>query len=194
MSYIQTIDPHRADASVRTMYERQRNHFGYLPNYARAFGHRPELMSLWADLLRGIKSKLDHRLFELVTFAAAHELGSSYCSLAHGSQLLSYFSEEEVASLARGNYVGIVTRQERAAMHYARLVVANASKVDRADIQRLLDAGYTDDEVFDIAATASARAFFAKLVDAVGTQPDSAYRELNEELRETLIVGRQIAI
>lgn len=193
MSYIRTIDPANATANVREMYERQKNHFGYVPNYAKAFSHRPELMQLWADLQRGIKKKLDYRLFELVTFAAAHELDSSYCSLAHGSRLLDFFSASEIRALAQGRYGGIISAKEEAAMRYARRIAANASRVGDEDIEALTRAGFSDDEIFDIAAAAAARAFFAKLVDAVGTEPDSAYQSLDDALRETLLVGRSIA-
>jgi hypothetical protein len=46
--------------------------------------------------------------------------------------------------------------------------------------------------VFDIAATAAGRAFFAKLLDALGVEPDSPFLALESELREPLTVGRAI--
>jgi hypothetical protein len=36
------------------------------------------------------------------------------------------------------------------------------------------------------------RCFFTKIVDGLGFQPDAAYRELDESLREALVVGRPI--
>ena len=40
---------------------------------------------------------------------------------------------------------------------------------------------------------AAARCFFSTVLDAVGAQPDAAYRELDAPLREALTVGRPIA-
>ena len=56
MSFIETIPEQYADADVLAMYERQSSFFGYLPNYARVFSHRPEVMRLWADLQNGVRS------------------------------------------------------------------------------------------------------------------------------------------
>ena len=51
------------------MYDRSRRIYGYVPNYAKVFCHRPEVMALWAQLQAGIKTPMDKRRFELVTFA-----------------------------------------------------------------------------------------------------------------------------
>ena len=67
MSFIETTHPNDATDDVRAMYERQQQAWGVVPNYARAFSHRPGVMALWADLQRGIRSQVDRRRFELVT-------------------------------------------------------------------------------------------------------------------------------
>lgn len=41
---------------------------------------------------------------------------------------------------------------------------------------------------------AAVRCFFSKVLDAAGIQPDAAYAELPPELRDTLTVGRPIAL
>jgi len=48
MTYLRTVPPAEAVGEVRAMYEHQQAHLGYVPNYARAFGHRPEVMRRWA--------------------------------------------------------------------------------------------------------------------------------------------------
>jgi len=40
---------------------------------------------------------------------------------------------------------------------------------------------------------AAARCFFSKTLDALGVQPDASFRELPDEVREPLTVGRPIA-
>jgi hypothetical protein len=40
---------------------------------------------------------------------------------------------------------------------------------------------------------AAARCFFSKVLDATGILPDAALREIPEQLRSTLTVGREIA-
>ena len=54
MAYIETVESAGTDDELRAMYERQQAHWGYLPNYAKVFCHRPEIMKLWAQLQAGI--------------------------------------------------------------------------------------------------------------------------------------------
>ena len=81
---------------------------------------------------------------------------------------------------------------EVAAVRHARLVARAADQVSEADVARLRDAGYSDDDIFDITATAAARSFFTKLVDGLGAEPDSVYADLDADVRDSLIVGRQL--
>lgn len=191
MTFIATTPLQHAQGETRTMYERQRDHFGYLPNYARAFCHRPEIMVLWAELQRGIRRHMDARRFELVTVAAARALGSSYCSLAHGATLAGMLSETELAGVLDGTGSAL-SPAERAMMEYAARVARDASSVTAADVDDLKAHGFTDAEIFDIAAAAAGRAFFSKLVEGLGATPDAAYRELPVSLQQAFTVGRPI--
>ena len=80
-----------------------------------------------------------------------------------------------------------------AVMDFAERIVDDATSVSEADLERLRGLGLSDDDIFDVAATAAARCFFSKTLDAVGAQADAAYAELDPELREALTVGRPIA-
>jgi uncharacterized peroxidase-related enzyme len=174
------------------MLERQQKSWGFVPNYAKVFSDRADIMNLWADLLSGIRRHVDPRLFELVTFAAAHELGNSYCALAHGKALRDRFlSAEEMRALVEGD-TSVFSEAEIAAMDLARKVIADSSSVTAADVDRLRRAGLGENEIFDVVATAAARAFFAKLPDALGARPDASFLEMEEGLRERLTVGRPI--
>ncbi len=192
MSYIQTTAPEAAEGDVRDMYARQQNSWGHVPNYAKSFSHRPELMARWGRLLAELKRPMDTRRFELVTFSAAHELRHSPCSLAHGRALTPYFSNAEIRAIAAGERVCSVTDAELEMMRFARQVARDAAAITEADVQRLKDFGFADAEVFDIAAVAAGRAFFTKVLDAVGSLPDATFLAIDADLRETLTVGKPI--
>jgi uncharacterized peroxidase-related enzyme len=176
------------------MYQRQQAGWGFVPNYAKVFCHRPEIMSSWADLQRGIRRHVDPRRFELVTLAAAHALRNSYCSLAHGEKLTEYFSEEEVRAMVSDDAerVESLTAAEVAMMQYARKVAKDATKVTAGDVARLRSLGFSDAEIFDIAAVAAARAFFTKILEGLGAEPDSSFLEMGEGLRNALTPGGPI--
>ena len=192
MSFIDTISPDSAGDAVAAMYQRQQSAWGHVPNYAKVFCHRPEVMARWAQLQAEIKRPMDKRRFELVTFVAAHELRSSPCSLAHGNVLREFFSITQICAIAEDRCEGILGPQEQAIVRFARLVARDAACVSRDQVNGLKALGLSDADVFDIAATAAGRAFFTKILDALGVQPDSTFRRLDESLRRHLTVGRPI--
>ena len=131
---------------------------------------------------------------ELVTLAAARALPSSYCMLAHGSVLRqNFYSSAQLNAIAQDYHTADLTPAEVAMMAYAEQIVRDATAVTQADIDELRAHGFSDTEIFDIAATATARCFFSKTLDALGAEPDAVYLDLDKKLRQTLTVGRPIS-
>jgi uncharacterized peroxidase-related enzyme len=194
MAFIRTTPPADAEGPVREMYEQVHGRFGYVPNWAKAFSLRPGVMDGWTALLRSIQPNLSVRSYELATLAAARALRSSYCSLAHGSVLASkVFDPRTVTAIATGGPESPLEPGERAMMAFVEKIVLNADRITAADVEVLRSHGYRDEDIFDVAATAAARCFFSKLLDALGVQPDSTFNELDPALRQALTVGRPVA-
>ena len=193
MAFIDTTNhaPELAD-EVHAMYARQAAHYGYIPNYAKVFCHRPEMMRLWSQLLSGAKRHMSHRHYELTTFAAAHALRSTLCSLAHGKALTEFFSAEDVQAMARGKMPDSLSPAEVTMMTFARDVARDATKVTHGQVEQLKQHGFTDADIFDIAAIAAARSFWTKVLDALGVEADAAFVAMDSEFRQALTVGRPI--
>jgi uncharacterized peroxidase-related enzyme len=181
------IDPvPEADAS--DLYERERERVGFVPNFAGAFSHRPNVYWAWRGLVEAIQSSADPRRFELATLAAAKRLRSSYCSLAHGKLLADrFYTADQVVALPSG-----LDETDAAVMAFAEKIAADATSVTREDVERLRQLGLSDAEITDAALAAAARSFFAKMLDALGAEPDAAYNGLDPALRDALTVGRPI--
>lgn len=192
MAFIDITPEETISDDVRAMYERQQSFWGFIPNYARVFCHRPEIMGLWAQLQNGIKRHMDKRRFELITFAASHTLRSTLCSLAHGKALTAFFSMEDIQVMARGGSPASLSTAEAAMMTFSRKVARGAYMVTAADVEELKRHGFTDGEVFDIAAAVGARAFWTTIIESLGVQPEPPFLELEHEFRKTLTVGRAI--
>lgn len=193
MSYIETIPPELAEDEVKAMYQRQEAHFGFLPNYARVFCHRPEVMKCWAALIATIRRPMESRRYELVTVAAARALGNSYCSLAHAKVLSQLVGMEATQAMVLGED-GALDEAERDIMAFAAKVACRALEVGAEDIEALRAHGLADDEIFDIVAVVAGRAFFTRILDGLGAEPDAAYRELPTKLAAALCVGRPMAL
>ncbi len=194
MAFIDIIPDTDISAEVRAMYQRQESHWGFVPNYAKVFCHRPEIMGLWAALQAGIKQHMDKRRFELITFAASHTLRSTLCSLAHGRALTAFFTTDDVEAMARGASPASLTDAEAAMMAFARKVARGPYLITAADVDELKKHGFNDGEVFDIAAAVSARAFWTGVIESLGVEPEEPFLHLESGFRKALTVGRPIVI
>lgn len=192
MSFIEIIPDAEIDATIRQMYERQASFWGFVPNYAKVFCYRPEVMGLWAALQLGIKKSMGRRRFELVTFAAAVELRSTLCSLAHGKHLSEYLSMDEVKAIAGGELPTSMSAEEIEIVRFARKVARDASSTTQDDVARLKNAGLTDADIFDISAAAGARAFWTKVVESLGVTAEPSLLDLDEDFKQAMTVGRPI--
>ena len=191
MAYIKTIPEDQATGEVSQMYEEDRKRRGYVPNYAKIFSLRPAVKFAWNKLLESIRKEMDERRYELITVAAARALRSSYCMLAHGSVLRNkFYNDEQVVSIAKDFRAADLSPAEVVMMSFAEKVVRDATAVTQADIDGLRKHGFSDPEIFDITATATARSFFSKTLDALGAEPDVSYMDLQGPVRAALTVGR----
>jgi uncharacterized peroxidase-related enzyme len=192
MAFIGTIDDEAAEGQLAKLYAGARESEGYVPNTLRAFSQRPEVWTAWVQLKETIAGGMDTRRYELATLAAARELRSSYCSLAHGKILAERFLDPEVVrKLAGGDAVGL-DEADAAIVDFAAKVARDACAITEDDVQRLHDAGLSDRDIFDVTVAASARCFFSKTLDAVGALPDAEFADLDPGLRDALTVGRPI--
>jgi uncharacterized peroxidase-related enzyme len=194
MTFIEPVPESDAPDAVARMYEGDREAFGHLPNFTKAFSHRPEVYAAWRQLNGAIKANMDLRRYELATVAAARRLRSSYCMLAHGTILSDEFlGPEAVQALATESGSAGLDAVDLAVMELADKVAQDATSVTAADVDRLRSLGLSDAEILDVVAAAAARCFFSKTLDGLGARPDAQYAALDPQLRDALTVGRPIA-
>ncbi len=190
MSFIDTP----TDDQAAELYEADRSRTGYVANHTRLFAHRPGVYAAWKQLNGAIIEAMDLRRFELVTVAAARQLGSSYCLLAHGKRLADgFYDDDTVRALAADHRSAGLDPVDVAVMDLAEKVARDAGSVTVGDIEALRELGLADAEILDVVLAAAARCFFSKTLDALGVEPDSVYLSMEPTLRSQLTVGRPIA-
>ena len=160
-------------------------------NLERAFDERPGVYAAWRGLVASILENMELRRYELVTFAAAQRLRSTYCSIMHGNVLRDQVGEDILAIV--NDREGTLDAVDLAVMDLAERVVVDATSITQDDLQRLRDLGLTDAEIMDVVLAAAARCFFSKTLDALCVQADAQFQELAAELQAAFVVGRPIA-
>lgn len=173
--FIDTVPPEAADGDVADLYDSVSASWGFLPNWARVFAMRPEAYAAWNGLAAAVADRMDRRRYELATIAAARQVGSTYCSMAHTRVLVDRFHEAaEVHQIVTDpSAAAALDDTDRAVMTFAAHVARDATSISAEDVAALRSHGLDDGEVLDVALAAAARCFFAKVLDAMGAAPDA---------------------
>jgi uncharacterized peroxidase-related enzyme len=185
--FIQTISEAEADGKLREIYEGDRKSLGYVPNHAKVFSLRPDVLEAWRAFQGSIRKNLRLRRYELVTLAAAMALKCRYCLLAHGAILIkSGISVDQLRLILTNFNDAGLERAEVAIMEFAQKIIRNANQITQADVDALRALDLEDVEILDITLTATMRSFASKTFDALGAGPDVVYNELEHQLSDLL--------
>ena len=192
--FIGAPDESTVEGDVAEWYRRQRDAWGYLPNYAAAFATRPDVAEAWNTLNNAIRRPMERRRYELATIAAARAYRSTYCMAAHSKFLRDDCGDESTMRAVADPSGANLDAIDRAVVDFATQVAQDASAITADDVQRLRDHGLDEPEIVDVVLAAAARAFFTKVLDALGVQADAQLGEtFDPELRDRFTVGRPIA-
>ena len=185
--FIQTIAEEEAEGKLLEIYEGDKKNLGYVPNHARVFSLRPDVLEAWRVFQGSIRKNMRLRRYELITLAAAIALNCRYCVLAHGAILIKNRVSVDQLRLILTNFneAGL-EHAEIAMMKFAQKIVRNAYEITQADVDALRALDFEDTEILDITLTATMRSFASKTFNALGAGPDSVYEELELMLFDLL--------
>jgi uncharacterized peroxidase-related enzyme len=185
--FIQTIAEAKAEGKVRAVYEGDRESLGYVPNHAKVFSLRPDVLEAWRGFQGSIRKNLRLRRYELVTLAAAKALNCRYCLLAHGAILnKNGVSVDQLRAILTDFHDAGLELEEVAVMDFAQKIARSANETTQADVDALRALGLEDVEILDITLTATMRSFASKTFNALGAESDSVYDELEDRLSDVL--------
>ena len=185
--FIQTVSESEAEDKLREIYEGDRKSMGYVPNHAKVFSLRPEVLEAWRAFQGSIRKNLRLRRHELMTLAAAMALKCRYCILAHGTIFTKNGISVDQLRLILTNFKDAgLDNTEVAMMEFAQKIIRKANEITQTDVDTLRALNLEDVEILDITLTATMRSFASKTFDALGAEPDAVYDELEHELTDLL--------
>jgi len=193
--FINTIPASEATGKLREFYDADIKDLGIASNTTRTFSLFPETWEAFRGLIGGIRKHIRLRNYELTTFAAAMEMGCTFCMLAHGAVLhKNSFTTEQLEAIAKDFHHAGLEEKEVVMMEYAQKVMREASTTTPEDFDKLRKAGWSDEDILSITLAAAARSFASKVFDALGADPDAIYKELDEETHHALIGKRPFIV
>ncbi len=135
---------------------------GFVPNVFLALAWRPdEFRAFFAynDALMEKDSGLTKAEREMIVVATSAANQCHYCIVSHGAILRIRAKNPQIADQIASNYrKADVTMRQKAMLDFAIKVAVNAQATSPQDFKALHEHGFTDDDIWDIAAIA---AFFA---------------------------------
>jgi uncharacterized peroxidase-related enzyme len=168
------LDEPPASEGRDAAFDADREGDGYVNNFTRLWGWRPDLFRAFAELRASLmrSSALSDRDWAVLVTSTAAERSDSYCSLAWGIRLASLTDDETASQVIAGVAAPALSEREAALADWARLVVRNPNATTEDDVARLRELGLTDREIFEATAFVAFRLAFATINDALGAAPD----------------------
>jgi uncharacterized peroxidase-related enzyme len=191
--FLRTIADDDAIGGVAEIYEKQKSQLGFIMAATQCFTARPDLLPIYTDFSNKIRSgfSLGVREWRLITLVAAKHVPSTYCAYVYSQQLIGDLgSKQAVLAVHRDFRTAGLSDKDVAMLAYAEKIVLNASGIAESDIDGLRSAGFTDQQICDIALCAAFRCFVSRFFDAVGAGPEAAFIDDDAEFRTAMTVGR----
>jgi uncharacterized peroxidase-related enzyme len=193
--FLETIEEGQATGRVAEIYERQREQLGFVMEATKCFTARPDLLPIYMDFSDRIRAgfSLGLREWRLITLIAAKHIPSTYCSQVYSKQLIADLgSKDAVLTVQHDFRTAGLSAKDVEMLSYAEKVAINASRISESDIERLRSAGFSDQQICDIALCAAFRCFVSRFFDAVGAGTEAAFIDSDEEFRSKMTVGRAL--
>ena len=164
---------------IRAMIETVQEKSGFVPNVFLALAHRPaEFRAFFAahDALMDKSEGLSKAEREMIVVATSALNGCLYCVVAHGAILRIRAKNPLIADqLAINPWKADLTERERYIVEFGLKVAGDSAHVVDDDLDRLRDAGFTDDEIWDIGAIAAFFAMSNRLANLTSMRPNDEF-------------------
>ncbi|UXU73895.1 MULTISPECIES: peroxidase-related enzyme [unclassified Paracoccus (in: a-proteobacteria)] len=152
---------------------------GFVPNVFLALAHRPdEFRAFFAyhDALMDREGGLTKAERELIVVATSGLNQCQYCVVAHGAILRIRARNPLIADQVAVNWrKADLSAREFAMLAYAEKVALNAQQIGDADHAALREAGFDQDEIWDIGAIAAFFGMSNRLVNAGDIRPNDEF-------------------
>ena len=152
---------------------------GFVPNVFLTLAYRPdEFRAFFAyhDALMDKDGGLTKAEREMIVVATSSANQCQYCVIAHGAILRIRAKNPLIADQVAANFrKADVTPKQRAMLEFALKITREANVVDEADSAALRDMGFSDDDIWDIAAIAAFFGMSNRMANFTALRPNAEF-------------------
>lgn len=177
------------EPDVREIVEAEAEASGFVPNVFAVLARRPAEFHAFYAYYQALMSKEGGNLTkadrELIVVATSALNGCLYCIVSHGALLRLFSKDAQIADRVGANpHTAPLPSRQRAIVDYAVKLARTPELVTRADAQRLLDAGFDAEDLWDIAAITGFFALSNRMAIATEMQPNDEFYVLGRVPRD----------
>jgi len=155
---------------------------GFIPNVFLTLAHRPdEFRAFFAyhDALMDKPGNLSKAEREMIVVATSNVNQCQYCVIAHGDILRIRAKNPLIADQVATNYrKADITDRQKAMLDYAMKVSQTAHLVGEADFDTLKSHGFSEDDMWDIAAISAFFGMSNRLANVTSMRPNPEFYAL----------------
>jgi len=152
---------------------------GFVPNVFLALARRPaEFRAFFAyhDALMEKEGGLSKAEREMIVVATSAANDCQYCVVAHGAILRIRARNPLIADQVAVNYrKADISPRERAMLDFALKVALDSGTVGEADFPALREHGFSEEDIWDIAAISALFALSNRMANFTGMRPNDEF-------------------
>jgi uncharacterized peroxidase-related enzyme len=171
-------DVQEVPADVRERIETETDEAGFTPNVFPAFAYRPShfrAFFAYHDALTD-ETPLEREEVEMLVVTVSGVNDCLYCVVAHGALLRIFADAPTLADkLATNHRTADLSAAHREMLDFAVKLTETPGRVEDADVDRLRDAGFTSEEVWDIASVVSLFNLSNRMATVADMRPNAEF-------------------
>lgn len=164
---------------IRTRLLAVQEKSGFVPNVFLTLAYRPdEFRAFFAyhDALMEKDGGLTKAEREMIVVATSAANQCQYCVIAHGAILRIRAKNPLIADQVAVNYrKADISPRQKAMLDFAMKVSTDAQRISEDDFATLQPHGFSDDDIWDIAAIAAFFALSNRLANFTGMRPNEEF-------------------
>jgi uncharacterized peroxidase-related enzyme len=182
LTWLRVPDPAELPAEVHALWEPSLDKLGFVPNVLRLYALRPSHLVAWTahydELMKG-DSGLTKAEREMIAVVVSVTNDCAYCIAAHSAALRKLTKDPALSdTIAADHRSAAIPERMRAALDYAVKLTRDPTQMTQEDVQALRDAGWTDEDVMDIAEVTGMFNMSNRMASGLGWAPNPEYESL----------------
>src|SRR6266852_1494978 len=165
--------------AMQAYFDKCTEKLGFIPNVLKAYAfHMPKLeafVAMYNDLMLAPSglSKLER---EMIAVAVSSVNRCYYCLVAHGAAVRALSGDPALGELMVMNYrAARLSKRQRAMLDFSVKLTAEPWAIEEDDREALRKAGFSERDIWDIAAVAGFYNMSNRVASATDMRPNSVY-------------------